>query len=88
MPMFTSTANPEASLYLARTLAGATGESSEYTDGESNEATLKKRRFVYKELMATEEDYIKDLNTVIDVSSVLRRLAVALTKLYCELFPN
>ena len=62
-----STANPEASLYLAKTLGS---ETTEYCDGESNEATLKKRQFVYKELLATEEDYISDLNTVIDVSVV------------------
>lgn len=60
-----ATANPEASLYLAKTLVS---ETSDYADGESDEGTLKKRTFVYKELIATEEDYIKDLNTVIDVS--------------------
>jgi hypothetical protein len=60
-----ATVNPEASLYLAKTMAS---ESTDYDDGESDEATLKKRRFVYKELISTEEDYIKDLKTVIDVS--------------------
>lgn len=60
-----STANPEASLYLARTLASVS-DSTDQQDGECDEATLKKRRYVYKELMATEEDYIKDLKTVID----------------------
>ena len=62
-----ATASPEASLYLAKTLVS---ETSDYADGESDEATLKKRSFVYKELIATEEDYVKDLNTVIDVSGI------------------
>ena len=53
---------------MARTLASV-GESLDQQDGECDEATLKKRSFVYKELIATEEDYIKDLKTVIDVSS-------------------
>lgn len=60
-----SAANPEASLYLAKTMAGG---GSEYVDGESSEATIRSRGFVYRELIATEQDYIRDLNTIIDVS--------------------
>ena len=60
-----STANPEASLFLAKTIVS---EGTDHFDGESDETVLKKRKFVYKELIATEEDYIKDLKTVIDVS--------------------
>ncbi len=59
-----ATSNPEASLYLAKTLAS---ETSDYDDTEVDEAILKKRKFVYNELVTTEEDYIKDLRIVIDV---------------------
>ena len=58
--------NPEASLYLTKTMAG--GGASDEVDGETNEATLKSRGFVFRELLATEQDYIKDLKTIIDVS--------------------
>lgn len=61
-----STASPEASLYLAKTLVSS--ESVDYFEEECDEATLKKRNYVYKELMDTEEVYIHDLQTVIDVS--------------------
>ncbi len=59
-----STVNPEASLFLAKTLVS---ETSEYTDGESDEAILKKRNYIYKELITTEEGYISDLKTIINV---------------------
>ena len=62
-----SVSNPEASLYLSKTLANEHGD---YSDGENNAATLKKREFVYKELIATEQDYIRDLKIVIDVGSL------------------
>lgn len=41
------------------------GSEEEVNEGE----VLKGRQFVYKELMATEHDYINDLKTVIDVST-------------------
>lgn len=63
-----SSTNPEASLFLAK--AKASESTSEYTDGENSAATLKSRQFVYKELISTEEDYIRDLMTIIDVSVV------------------
>ena len=61
-----SSINPEASVFLAKTLGG---ESSEHTDGESDANVLKSRQFVYKELLATEKVYIDDLKTVLHVSS-------------------
>ena len=39
----------------------------EYHDVESDPGVLKNRVFVYRELVSTEQDYIKDLSTVIDV---------------------
>ena len=63
-----SMANPEASLFLSKTMAD--GGASEYVDEEVSESTIKSRGFVYRELMATEKDYIRDLNTIIDVSVV------------------
>ncbi len=59
--------NPEASLYLAKTMASVT---EEYTDGESSEAVIKSRNNVYRELVETEKVYIKDMQTVMDVSVV------------------
>ncbi len=59
--------NPEASLYLVKTRASVT---EEYTDGESSQAVLKSRNNVYKELVETEKVYIKDMQTVMDVSLV------------------
>ena len=44
------------------------GSGGEYQDMETDGGVLKNRQFVYKELVATEQDYIKDLSTVIDVS--------------------
>ena len=61
-----SSINPEASVFLAKTLGG---ESSEHTDGESDTSVLKSRQFVYKELLATEKVYIDDLKVVLNVSS-------------------
>ncbi|XP_064394255.1 guanine nucleotide exchange factor DBS-like isoform X2 [Halichondria panicea] len=55
--------NPEASLYLAKTMASVT---EEYTDGESSEAVIKSRNNVYRELVETEKVYIKDMQTVMD----------------------
>ncbi len=40
----------------------------EYTDGESSEAVIKSRNNVYRELVETEKVYIKDMQTVMDVS--------------------
>lgn len=57
--------NPEASLYLVKTRASVT---EEYTDGESSEAVLKSRGNVYRELIETEKVFIKDMQTVMDVS--------------------
>ena len=57
--------NPEASVFLAKTLGG---ESSEHTDGESDANVLKSRQFVYNKLLATEKVYIDDLKTVLSVS--------------------
>ena len=62
----TTSYNPEASLYLTKTMAG--GGALDDTDGETNEKTLKSRGFVFKELVSTENDYIRDLKTIIDVS--------------------
>ena len=61
----TALANPEASLYLVKTRASVT---SEYVDGEENSSVLKSRQNVYKELVETEKVYVKDMQTVIDVS--------------------
>ena len=46
----------------------AEGLAQENTDGETSEATRKSRGFIFKELVATENDYIRDLMTIIDVS--------------------
>ena len=40
----------------------------DYVDSETDSGVLKSRQCVYKELVDTEHDYIKDLSTVIDVS--------------------
>ena len=60
-----SSINPEASVFLAKTLGG---DSSEHTDGESDTNVLKSRQFIYKELLATEKVYIEDLKVVLNVS--------------------
>ena len=57
--------SPEASLYLVKTQANS---SDNYTDGETKEAVLKSRGNVYRELVETEKVYIKDMQTVINVS--------------------
>ena len=41
---------------------------AEYVDEESDPAMLRGREFVYKEIVSTEEDYIKDLKIILDVS--------------------
>ena len=54
-----------------RSLASTTsseGTTGDYLDTETDPGVLKNRQFIYKELVATEQDYIKDLTTVIDVS--------------------
>ena len=56
---------PSDSVSLTSTLSSES--TSDYTDTESDPAVLKNRQFVYKELVATELDYIKDISTVIDV---------------------
>ena len=61
-------ANPEASLYLVKTRANVT---SEYTDGEENSSVLKSRQNVYRELVETEKVYVKDMQTVVDVSACM-----------------
>ena len=38
------------------------------SDQTSEAARAKARQFVYEELVATEQDYIKDLKTIVDVS--------------------
>ena len=42
--------------------------SGEYIDEESDPAILRKRDFVYKEIVATEKDYIANLKIILDVS--------------------
>ena len=42
--------------------------SAEYVDEESDPAMLRGREYVYKEIVSTEEDYIKDLKVILDVS--------------------
>lgn len=49
-------------------MSSVSSETSDYLDTETDPGVLKNRQFVYKELVATEQDYIKDLSTVIDVS--------------------
>ena len=56
---------------LTSTISTVSSDSSpvgEYVDAETDSGVLKSRQFVYKELVDTEHDYIKDLSTVIDVS--------------------
>ena len=56
---------------LTSTVSTASSEgqvAGDYQDMETDGAVLKNRQFVYKEMVATEQDYIKDLSTVIDVS--------------------
>ena len=58
---------------LTSTVSTASSEgpvAGDYQDTETDPGVLKNRQFVYRELMATEQDYIKDLSTVIDVSEV------------------
>ena len=38
------------------------------SDRNSEAAHAKARQFVYEELVSTEQDYIKDLKTIVDVS--------------------
>lgn len=45
----------------------------------AGENALKARKFVYQELVATEQDYIRDLKTVIDVSQLSTRGALLST---------
>jgi hypothetical protein len=54
---------------LTSTVSTASSEgqvAGDYQDMETDGAVLKNRQFVYKEMVATEQDYIKDLSTVID----------------------
>jgi hypothetical protein len=54
---------------LTSTISTVSSDSSpvgEYVDAETDSGVLKSRQFVYKELVDTEHDYIKDLSTVID----------------------
>ena len=59
---------PLDSVSLTSTLSSES--TSDYTDTEVDPAVLKNRQFIYKELVATELDYIKDLSTVIDVRTI------------------
>lgn len=43
-------------------------EQTKSTDRESDSNVLKKRQFVYKELITTEKVYIEDLKTVLNVN--------------------
>ena len=43
-------------------------EPTKSTDRESDSNVLKKRQFVYKELITTEKVYIEDLKTVLNVN--------------------
>ena len=52
-------------MYLVKTQVNS---SDDYADGETKEAVLKSRGNVYRELLETEKVYIKDMQTVIDVS--------------------
>lgn len=63
------TTNPEASLYLAKALTNDAEQ--DYVDGETDSGVLKSRQYVYKELIDTEQVYVKDLQTVLDVSVCL-----------------
>jgi phage-related tail protein len=54
---------------LTSTVSTASSEglvAGDYQDMETDGGVLKNRQFVYKELVATEQDYIKDISTVID----------------------
>ena len=42
----------------------------DYQDMDTDSGVLENRQLLYRELMVTEQDYIKDLSTVIDVSEV------------------
>lgn len=53
---------------LTSTMSSVGSETSDYLDTETDPGVLRNRQYVYKELVATELDYIKDLSTVIDVS--------------------
>jgi len=44
--------------------------SGEGVDGEDESKMLKGRQFVYKELVATEADYVRDLECVVNVSGL------------------
>lgn len=58
-------ANPEASLYLFKARSSV---ATEYADGEGDSKVIKNRQNVFSELVETEKTYIKDMQTVIDVS--------------------
>ncbi len=47
-----------------------TSPPSEYIDEESDPAILRKREFVYNEIVTTEKDYLNDLKIILDVSIV------------------
>ena len=53
---------------MPRGSVGSGGADQVDSDQTSEAAKAKARQFVYDELVSTEQDYIKDLKTIVDVS--------------------
>jgi len=63
--------------------------SGEGVDGEDESKMLKGRQFVYKELVATEADYVRDLECVINVSELAPgSLCWSGRFTHCALYPS